>query len=55
MGCAVNGPGEGKHTDMGSAEGLKEGLVIKKGEIIRKVKQEDMVEELKKEILLMIK
>ena len=35
--------------------GFKEGLLIKKGEIIRKVKQEDMVEELKKEILLMIK
>ena len=55
MGCAVNGPGEAKHADIGIAGGFKEGLLIKKGEIIRKVKQEDMVEELKKEILLMIK
>ena len=53
MGCAVNGPGEAKHADIGIAGGFKEGLLIKKGEIIRKVKQEDMVEELKKEILLM--
>ena len=51
MGCAVNGPGEAKHADIGIAGGFKEGLLIKKGEIIRKVKQEDMVEE----ILLMIK
>ena len=49
MGCAVNGPGEAKHADIGIAGGFKEGLLIKKGEIIRKVKQEDMVEELKKE------
>ena len=55
MGCAVNGPGEAKHADIGIAGGFKEGLLIKKGELIRKVKQEDMVEELKKEILLMIK
>lgn len=55
MGCAVNGPGEAKHADIGIAGGIKEGLLIKKGEIIRKVKQEDMVTELKKEILKMIK
>ena len=55
MGCAVNGPGEAKHADIGIAGGDNEGLLIKKGEIIRKVKQSDMVEELKKEILLMIK
>lgn len=55
MGCAVNGPGEAKHADIGIAGGVNEGLLIKKGEIIRKVKQEDIVEELKKEILLMIK
>lgn len=55
MGCAVNGPGEAKHADIGIAGGVKEGLLIKKGEIIRKVKQEDMVSELKKEIKKMIK
>lgn len=55
MGCAVNGPGEAKHADIGIAGGVNEGLLIKKGEIIRKVKQENIVDELKKEILAMIK
>lgn len=55
MGCAVNGPGEAKHADIGIAGGINEGLLIKKGEIIRKVKQKDIVKELKKEILEMIK
>jgi len=54
MGCAVNGPGEAKHADIGIAGGVKEGLLIKKGKIIRKVKQENMVSELKKEILAMV-
>ena len=54
MGCAVNGPGEAKHADIGIAGGINEGLLIKKGEIIRKVKQENIVDELKKEILAMI-
>ncbi|MFV0395163.1 MAG: flavodoxin-dependent (E)-4-hydroxy-3-methylbut-2-enyl-diphosphate synthase [Coprobacillaceae bacterium] len=55
MGCAVNGPGEAKHADIAIAGGVKEGVLIKKGKIIRKVKQEDMVKELKAEILEMIK
>lgn len=55
MGCAVNGPGEAKHADIGIAGGINEGLLIKKGEIIRKVRQENIVDELKKEILTMIK
>ena len=53
MGCAVNGPGEAKHADIGIAGGFKEGLLIKKGEIVRKVKQEDMVKVLKEEIIKM--
>lgn len=53
MGCAVNGPGEAKHADIGIAGGVKEGLLIKKGEIVRKVKQEDMVQVLKDEIIKM--
>lgn len=53
MGCAVNGPGEAKHADIGIAGGVNEGLLIKKGEIVRKVKQEDMVKVLKEEILKM--
>lgn len=51
MGCAVNGPGEAKCADIGIAGGIGEGLLFKKGEIIRKVKQEKMVETLKEEIL----
>ena len=50
MGCAVNGPGEAREADIGIAGGVKEGLLFKKGKIIKKIKQEDIVEELKKEI-----
>ena len=54
MGCAVNGPGEAKGADIGIAGGIKEGLLFKKGEIIRKIPQNKIVEELKQEILKMI-
>lgn len=54
MGCAVNGPGEARNADIGIAGGVKEGLLFKKGEIIKKVKQEDMVKTLKEEILKMV-
>ncbi len=54
MGCAVNGPGEAKEADIGIAGGIKEGLLFKKGEIIKKVPQEKIVEVLKQEILEMI-
>ena len=54
MGCAVNGPGEAREADIGIAGGIKEGLLFKKGKIIKKVRQEDIVEVLKKEILKMI-
>ena len=50
MGCAVNGPGEAREADIGIAGGDGCGNMIKKGEIIRKVKEEDLVEELLKEI-----
>lgn len=53
MGCAVNGPGEAKHADIAIAGGKKEGLLIKKGEIIAKVPQDEMVDRLKEEILKM--
>lgn len=55
MGCAVNGPGEAKNADIGIAGGVNEGLLIKKGQIIRKIKQEDIIDELKKEIIEMTK
>ena len=55
MGCAVNGPGEASGADIGIAGGIKEGLLFKKGKIIKKVKQEEIIDVLKKEILDMIK
>ena len=54
MGCAVNGPGEAREADIGIAGGVEEGLLFKKGKIIKKVPQEEIVEVLKKEILEMI-
>ena len=55
MGCAVNGPGEAREADIGIAGGIKEGLLFKKGEIIKKIPQDKIVEELKKEILKITK
>ena len=55
MGCAVNGPGEAREADIGIAGGIKEGLIFKKGEIIKKVNQEQIVDILKEEILKMTK
>lgn len=51
MGCAVNGPGEAKEADIGIAGGVNEGLIIKHGEILRKVPEDMLLEELRKEIL----
>ena len=50
MGCAVNGPGEAKEADIGIAGGIGEGLLIKKGEIVRKVPEEDLLAVLKYEL-----
>ena len=51
MGCVVNGPGEAKEADIGIAGGIGEGLLIKKGEIIRKVKEEELLPTLRQELL----
>ena len=50
MGCVVNGPGEARTADVGIAGGKGEGLVFRKGEIVRKVPENELVEELFKEI-----
>lgn len=50
MGCAVNGPGEARQSDIGIAGGIGEALLFKKGVIIRKIKEEDIVKTLIKEI-----
>ena len=50
MGCVVNGPGEAREADIGIAGGDGCGLIFKKGEILRKIPEEDLLEELLKEI-----
>ena len=50
MGCAVNGPGEAREADIGIAGGNGEGLLIKKGEIIRKVPENEILAVLKDEL-----
>ena len=55
MGCAVNGPGEAREADIGIAGGVEEGIIFKKGKIIKKVKQKDFYKELTDEIKELIK
>ncbi len=50
MGCVVNGPGEAREADIGIAGGIGEGLLIKKGEVIRKVPEEELLGTLKGEL-----
>ena len=50
MGCVVNGPGEAKEADIGIAGGMGEGLIFKKGKILRKVKEENLVDALIEEV-----
>lgn len=51
MGCVVNGPGEAREADIGIAGGIGEGLLIKKGEVIKKVKEEELLDTLREELL----
>lgn len=51
MGCVVNGPGEAKEADIGIAGGVGEGLIIKRGEIIKKAPENQLLEELRNELL----
>lgn len=51
MGCVVNGPGEAKEADIGIAGGVGEGLIIKHGQIDRKVPENQLLSELRKELL----
>lgn len=51
MGCAVNGPGEAREADIGIAGGFGEGLLIKKGEIVRKVPEDMLLNTLREELL----
>lgn len=51
MGCVVNGPGEAREADIGIAGGIGEGLLIKKGEIVRKVPESELLEALRQELI----
>ena len=51
MGCVVNGPGEAKEADIGIAGGVGEGLLIKKGEVVRKVPEAELLFVLREELL----
>jgi (E)-4-hydroxy-3-methylbut-2-enyl-diphosphate synthase len=53
MGCAVNGPGEAKEADIGIAGGRGEGILIKKGKVIKKVPEDKLLETLREELLAM--
>lgn len=53
MGCAVNGPGEAREADIGIAGGNGEGLIFRKGEIIKKVKEDELLEALIEEVMKM--
>lgn len=55
MGCAVNGPGEARHADVGIAGGKEEGLIFRKGRVLRKVPEESLVDELMREVYELIK
>ena len=51
MGGVVNGPGEAKEADIGIAGGIGEGLLIKKGEVVKKVREDQLLETLRQELL----
>ncbi len=51
MGCVVNGPGEAKEADIGIAGGIGEGLIIKHGEVVKKVPESELLSELRQELL----
>jgi len=54
MGCVVNGPGEAKEADVGIAGGRGQGILFKKGEIVEKLPEEELMPRLLKEISLMV-
>ena len=50
MGCVVNGPGEAREADIGIAGGIGEGLLIKKGEVVRKMPEGELLNALEEEL-----
>jgi (E)-4-hydroxy-3-methylbut-2-enyl-diphosphate synthase len=51
MGCVVNGPGEAKEADIGIAGGIGEGLLIKHGEVVKKLPEDQLLPALRQELL----
>ena len=51
MGCVVNGPGEAKEADLGIAGGIGEGLLIRRGEVVKKLPEEELLEALREELI----
>ncbi|MBQ6463740.1 MAG: flavodoxin-dependent (E)-4-hydroxy-3-methylbut-2-enyl-diphosphate synthase, partial [Pseudobutyrivibrio sp.] len=51
MGCVVNGPGEAKEADLGVAGGIGEGLLIKHGEVVKKLPEGELLEALRQELI----
>ena len=51
MGCVVNGPGEAKEADLGVAGGIGEGLLIKHGEVVRKMPEDQLLSALREELI----
>jgi (E)-4-hydroxy-3-methylbut-2-enyl-diphosphate synthase len=51
LGCVVNGPGEAKEADIGIASGKGVAILYKKGEVVRKIKEEDILEEVYQEVM----
>ena len=54
MGCVVNGPGEARDSDVGVAAGRGKGVIFRKGKIVRKVEEDEIVPALKQEIQLVL-
>ena len=55
MGCVVNGPGEAKEADIGIAGGIGEGLLIKKGRVVKKLPEDELLSALKEELDMLSK
>ena len=55
MGCVVNGPGEAKEADIGIAGGIGEGLLIKKGKVVKKLPENELLAALKEELDILSK
>ena len=51
MGCVVNGPGEAREADVGVAGGRKQGMLFRKGELVRKIPESDLVRVLIEEVM----